>query len=126
MSESSKTPRPKHIDLKKDRALTVRWSDGRISIYPIAYLRQMSPSADARDLREQMQTNPLTVLPASASSDKNLLAENIELVGNYAVRITFSDGHRTGLYSWRYLREIDPNRVQANHANDSAPSGEAE
>jgi DUF971 family protein len=30
------------------------------------------------------------------------------MVGNYALRITFSDGHATGLFSWRYLREIDP------------------
>ena len=33
-----------------------------------------------------------------------------ELVGNYAVRITFSDGHDTGIFSWQYLREIDPAR----------------
>jgi len=30
------------------------------------------------------------------------------LVGRYAVRIKFSDGHKTGLYSWDYLRSIDP------------------
>jgi hypothetical protein len=35
-------------------------------------------------------------------------ALNTELVGNYAPRITFSDGHSTGIYSWDYLREIDP------------------
>jgi DUF971 family protein len=29
-------------------------------------------------------------------------------VGNYAIRIRFSDGHDTGLYSWDYLRRIDP------------------
>jgi DUF971 family protein len=101
---------PRHLDLKKDQALTIHWSDGRISIYPIAYLRKMSPSAEARELREQLARNPLTVLPASASSDKPLTAENAELVGNYAVRIIFSDGHDTGIYSWRYLREIDPNK----------------
>ena len=100
--------RPRSLDLHKDRALTVRWSDGRISIYPIAYLRRMSPSADARALREQMERNPLTVLPSSGESDE-LTATGAELVGNYAVRITFSDGHDTGIYSWAYLRSIDPN-----------------
>jgi DUF971 family protein len=30
------------------------------------------------------------------------------MVGNYAIRIRFSDGHDTGIYSWAYLREIDP------------------
>ena len=110
-SEPAATPlRPKHLDLKKDRGLTVHWQDGAVSFYPIAYLRKMSPSADARSLREEMAKNPLAVLPASAVSDSSepLTASGAELVGNYAVRITFSDGHDTGLYSWAYLRQIDP------------------
>jgi DUF971 family protein len=100
-------PRPNHLDLKKDKGLTVYWSDGRVSFFPVGYLRRMSPSADARQLRDEMARNPLTVLPASASPDKPLTAEGAELVGNYALRIVFSDGHNTGLYSWEYLREID-------------------
>ncbi len=101
-------PRPRSLDLVKDRALTVRWMDGLVSIYPIAYLRKMSPSADSRKLREEMASNPLTVLPASAAGSGPLTATGAELVGNYAVRITFSDGHDTGIYSWAYLRGIDP------------------
>lgn len=105
--------RPKHLDLKKDTALTVHWNDGRISIYPIAYLRKHSPSAEAKQLREEMQKNPLTVLPSSAQSSGPLRAESAELVGNYALRIRFSDGHDTGIYSWGYLRAIDPNAPTA-------------
>ncbi|MEX0886105.1 MAG: DUF971 domain-containing protein [Phycisphaeraceae bacterium] len=102
-------PRPRHLDLKKDEALTITWSDGRVSVYPIAHLRRLSPSAEARELRDEMQRNPLAVLPSSAAGGTGpLRAERLELVGNYAVRIIFSDGHRTGIYSWRYLREIDP------------------
>lgn len=106
---------PKHLDLDRERTLTVHWSDGRISIYPIVYLRKMSPSAEARQLREQMEQNPLTVLPTSMSqpSQEPLTAESIELVGNYAARIQFSDGHDTGIYSWKYLRAIDPNQPQS-------------
>jgi DUF971 family protein len=103
-------PKPRHLDLQKDRALTVEWQDGTVSVYPIAYLRKMSPSAEMRELRAQMARNPLTVLPASAvqSSGAPLTAVGAELVGNYAVKIIFSDGHDTGIYSWEYLREIDP------------------
>ena len=103
-------PRPRHLDLKKDKGLTVTWADGTVSFYPIVYLRKMSPSADTRLLREEMAKNPLTVLPASAvSEDKTpLTATGAEMVGNYAVKILFSDGHDTGIYSWEYLREIDP------------------
>ncbi len=101
--------RPKHLDLKKDQGLTVQWQDGTDSFYPIAYLRKMSPSADARLLREEMARNPLTVLPSSAGTDRSsLLATGAHLVGNYAIKIIFSDGHDTGIYSWEYLKQIDP------------------
>lgn len=99
---------PTRIDLKKDRGLTVEWPDGSTSYYSIVYLRRMSPSAEARVLREQLRSNPLTVLPTSTDAGRPLVAEALELVGNYALRIRFSDGHDTGLYSWEYLRRIDP------------------
>ncbi len=109
---------PTHLDLKKDRGLTIAWADGTSSYYSIMYLRKMSPSAEARELRDQLKKNPLTVLPSSAFGPRStsesagtprmLTALSAELVGNYALRITFSDGHSTGIYSWNYLREIDP------------------
>jgi DUF971 family protein len=69
----------------------------------------MSPSAEARELRAEMARNPLTVLPAKVTQHRGpLTALNAEMVGNYAIRIRFSDGHDTGLFTWRYLREIDP------------------
>ena len=122
---------PAKLDLKKDRGLTIEWADGAASYYSIAYLRKMSPSADMRNLREQIARNPLTVLPsrpaAGASSRSNqLVALDAELVGNYAIRITFSDGHDTGIYSWEYLRSIDPGAAQ-DHAggppSTAAPNG---
>ncbi|MEM9165619.1 MAG: DUF971 domain-containing protein [Planctomycetota bacterium] len=108
---------PTDIDLKKDRGLTVRWRDGTGSYYPIAYLRAMSPSADQRQLRDELAKNPLTVLPGSPS-DEPVTAIHAELVGNYAIRIHFSDGHRTGLYSWDYLREIDPTNQPSAQPGD--------
>jgi DUF971 family protein len=96
---------PAKLDLKKDRGLTIEWGDGSTSYYSIAYLRRMSPSADMRQLREEMEQNPLTVikgLPAGGA----LVATDAELVGNYAIRISFSDGHSSGIYTWEYLRGI--------------------
>jgi DUF971 family protein len=97
------------IDLKRDEALTIVWSDGRTSRYTIVHLRRMSPSADMRELREQMRRNPLTVLPSPKDGGTRapLTALSAELVGSYALRIAFSDGHATGIYTWEYLREID-------------------
>ncbi len=107
-------PKPLHLDLKKDRGLTIAWDDGTASFYSIAYLRKMSPSADNRTLKEQLKKNPLTVLPANVAMQTGpITAIDAEFVGNYALRIRFSDGHDTGLYSWRYLREIDPDRARS-------------
>jgi len=113
-------PPPAHVDLDKRKGLTVRWQDGSSSFYPIAYLRRMSPSADQRMLREEMARNPLTVLPASVSSNGGgpLAATGAEMVGNYALKITFSDGHDTGIFSWEYLRQIDQRKVK--EAKDEA------
>lgn len=105
---------PTALDLKKDRGLTILWADGTSSYFTIAYLRRMSPSAEARELREQIAKNPLTVLPTGKGKPGPLVAESAELVGNYAIRIRFSDGHDTGIYSWAYLREIDPAAPKAD------------
>lgn len=106
---------PRRIDLQRDAGLTVEWADGSTSFYPILYLRRMSPSADVKHLREELAKNPLTVLPSGGggSGGGGLRAVDAELVGNYAIKIRFSDGHDTGLYSWAYLREIDPAREKA-------------
>lgn len=108
---------PKHIELRRSEGLELHWKDGSKSFFPIAMLRRMSPSADARALRDALAANPLTVIPSSASNTP-LAAIDAELVGNYAIRIRFNDGHDTGLYSWKYLCSIDPDR-----ANPREPRG---
>lgn len=114
---------PQHLDLKKDQGLTIHWSDGQKSFYPIAYLRKMSPSAEMRELRKQMNANPLTILPDGLDLSQAIAAESAEMVGNYALKIKFTDGHATGLYSWTYLREIDPNNKQDGLTeSDQGPS----
>lgn len=98
---------PANIELRREEGLLIDWTDGTRSFYPVALLRRLSPSADMKELREQIKKNPLTVLPSRAPSGP-LQAVSAELVGNYAVKIVFSDGHSTGIYSWEYLRKIDP------------------
>jgi DUF971 family protein len=110
---------PSHIDLKKDRGLTIGWPDGSTSFYPIAHLRRWSPSADSRELRAEQERNPLTVIPGGRSSGP-LVALDAELVGNYALRLHFSDGHDAGIYTWEYLWSIDPTRM-AEHGSAQSP-----
>lgn len=105
--DSSPSPKvtPKHLDVKREKGITIQWSDGSVKFYSVLLLRKQSPSADAKQLREEMARNPLTVLPSGSisSGSQPLTIVNVEPVGHYAVRIVFSDGHDTGLYSWPYL-----------------------
>jgi DUF971 family protein len=102
---------PRHLHLDREQGLDVEWPDGRRVHYPIAWLRRMSPSADSKELRKELDSNPLAVLPTSRATGP-LRAEAIEAVGNYAIRLRFSDGHAAGIYSWRYLREIEPQETE--------------
>ena len=106
---------PLHIDLQKEDGLTLHWDDGTQSFYSIEYLRAHSPSADHRQLQEEMAKNPLTVLPSGMADQSGpLVAIDAKLVGNYAINITFSDGHKTGIYTWQYLRCIDPGQATSD------------
>jgi DUF971 family protein len=38
--------------------------------------------------------------------------ERVDLVGNYAIQLVWKDGHSYGIYSWEYLRDLDPGMVK--------------
>ena len=98
---------PKTLDLKKDERLVVEWGDGLRSVYPISYLRTMCPCALCKQVREEQKgakRSLLPILPGNFSDP--LKATGAEMVGGYALRIDWSDGHGSGIYSFQYLREI--------------------
>ncbi|MFT3788288.1 MAG: DUF971 domain-containing protein [Tepidisphaeraceae bacterium] len=97
---------PKRLTLKRDEKLEVEWPDGRVSAYPVKLLRAKCPCASCKELREQMKKSRLTVI--SKPIEQNIAAEKAERVGNYAIKIHWNDGHDAGIYSWTYLREIEP------------------
>jgi len=109
------TPPPKSIDAHRTQGLTIAWEAGVVTRYSAAHLRRYSPAADARMLRDAIKKNPLTVLPGSGSGATPALLqiESVEPVGTYAIRIHFSDGHSSGIYTWSYLRSIDPAAIEA-------------
>lgn len=117
---------PLHLDLKKDAALTVKWADGAQTVYPLDFLRAHCPCAACRERRRTAVESPakvgkvekvvkrpagplsLTVLPAGAG-DGPLTVRSAELVGNYALRLDWSDGHASGIYSFKLLRDLAAN-----------------
>ena len=99
---------PIRLNLKKDEKLEIDWQDGHKSVYSIGYLRSMCPCAQCKAQREEQRQRKtlLRVLPGNHSQP--LTALSAELVGNYALRIDWSDQHGTGIYSFEYLRQISP------------------
>ena len=96
---------PVRINLQKDRQLQVQWPDGTTSTWSIESLRAMCPCAQCRELRQQQtqKKSLLTVLPGNYSNP--ITVTDAQLVGNYAIKLVFSDGHDTGIYSFDYLRQ---------------------
>ena len=99
---------PIRLNLKKDEKLEIDWQDGRKSVYPISVLRSMCPCAQCKIQREEQKQKKtlLRILPGNYAQP--LSAVSAELVGNYAIRIDWSDKHGSGIYSFEYLREISP------------------
>ena len=88
---------------RKSGILELKFADGGIYSLPAEFLRVHSPSAEVRGHgpgQEVLQTGK-----------KDVRIDNIEAVGNYAVRLHFSDDHDTGIYSWEYLRELCLNQA---------------
>ena len=97
MSDLNPTsPRPIDIRLHQtSRLLELEFDNNTTCKLSCEFLRVYSPSAEVRGHgtgQETLQTD---------KEDVNITA--IEPVGNYAVKLLFSDGHDTGLYSWDYL-----------------------
>ena len=65
------------------------------------FLRVFSPSAEVRghgEGQEVLQTGKL-----------NVAIKHVEPVGNYAIKLSFDDGHNSGIYSWDYLLDLGEN-----------------
>lgn len=90
---------PVELTLKRaERRLVVAFDDGTNASLPAEYLRVESPSAEVQGHGAGQK---ITVPGKHAVGIAAL-----EPVGNYAVRILFDDGHDTGIFTWRYLREL--------------------
>ncbi len=82
--------------------IAIIWDDGGESYLRHDRLRQASPSAETQGERDIFGTQYGGQKPAPVG----VRVTGWEQVGNYAIRFDFSDGHRTGLYTFDYLRKL--------------------
>ena len=91
-------PQPTEIKLHQaSRVLEIAYADGRVFKLPCEFLRVYSPSAEVRGHGPGQEVLQI--------GKKDVAITKVEPVGNYAVQLTFSDGHDTGIYSWDLLYE---------------------
>jgi DUF971 family protein len=98
---------PEHIAISKSKGITIDWKDGHASTYGLDYLRENCPCATCTGAHG----TPPTTKPASTPFQMYkpvLKMVDVESVGNYAIRIVWSDGHSTGIYSFEHFRKICP------------------
>lgn len=102
MTEAEK-PVPTQIELhQKSRVLEIAFSDGKHYRLPYEFLRVNSPSAEVKGHGPGQETLQV--------GKKDVEISSAEPVGTYAMQITYSDGHDSGLYSWEYLHQLGENQ----------------
>ena len=90
---------PTEIRLSSDkRRLNVSFDDGTVTSITAELLRVESPSAEVQGHGAGQKTTP--------AGKRNVTISRIDPVGNYAIRLAFSDGHDTGLFSWDVLHDF--------------------
>ena len=99
------------------RRLEIRFDDGAHFHIPFELMRVYSPSAEVQGHgpgQETLQTGK-----------RDVLVTDLEAVGHYAVKPTFSDGHDSGLYTWDYLYHLgeDQDALLAQYLQRLAAAG---
>lgn len=102
------TPEKVRVLLTEGKGLEIDWADGHKSAWSFAWLREACPCATCVEVRKaegrkagEPKPKPASLLPMYAPPAKPISARG---VGRYAIEFAWTDGHKSGIYSWEYLR----------------------
>ncbi len=103
---------PEKINVTKSKSLKIKWDDKSVSELHLKYLRDECPCATCKGetilLKTYRPPRPSVITPEMYE------IKNIEVVGDYAIQITWKDGHNTGIYSWEYLKKLEDDQGNNN------------
>jgi DUF971 family protein len=113
--DQRKKPLAIKIHVSSGAGVDVTWADQHVSHFEFGYLRDECPCATCNEKRDQEEQHkhlgtkgaPISS-PALPMFKPKIKAQSATQVGNYAVQISFNDGHNTGIFSYDYLRAICP------------------
>jgi DUF971 family protein len=111
--DQRRKPASVKIHVSSGAGVDIGWADGHASHFDFVYLRDHCPCATCNDERVKKDSMAES-LPGFASSTALPMfkpkpkAQSAQAVGQYAIQISFTDGHSTGIYSYDLLRSICP------------------
>ena len=98
-------PKPTNIVLhQSSRILEIEFNDGNTFEFSCEYLRVFSPSAEVQGHGPGQEVLQL--------GKENVSIDEVEAVGNYAVKLVFDDGHDSGIYTWHFLYDLGSKQEQ--------------
>jgi len=96
---------PKQIKIADKDKLLIKWNDDSDTTISLKYMRDECPCAGCKGetilLRTYRPPKPQILSPDMYK------VKSIEVVGEYAIKISWKDGHNTGIYSWDYIRQLE-------------------
>jgi DUF971 family protein len=96
----TKAVEPREIMQESETLIRITWADDHDCHYQAAELRRACPCAQCvNEWTGQRILNPTTI-------PDDLSINDLNIVGRYALNFKWSDGHETGIYSFRYLRDL--------------------
>ncbi len=96
----------KSLDVSNsEQILEIQWADGRIAKYPLFGLRKNCPCVMCRGGHDKMGRFEIELFFVKPTRTYNI--NKLEPIGNHALKITWDDGHNSGMYRWDLLRIMD-------------------
>lgn len=123
-----KKPKEVKVHVKTGAGVDIVWMDGHSSHFDFPFLRDRCPCATCNDERAKKESmgggTSIASSPLLPMYKPKARAQAATQVGNYAIQISFSDGHSTGIFSYDYLRTLCPCQECAKAFRATAtPSG---
>jgi DUF971 family protein len=112
-TDQRRKPASVKIHVSSGAGVDIGWADGHASHFDFVYLRDHCPCATCNDERvkkdSMAESSPgFASSPALPMFKPKPKAQSAQAVGQYAIQISFTDGHSTGIYSYDLLRSICP------------------
>jgi len=92
---------PSKIRMIEKKRLLMVWNDGSESLLELRELRKRCPCATCLAERDKQSKMYIPLF-----AENQVTVKSINQVGNYAVQITWNDGHNTGIYEYNFLKRF--------------------